>query len=269
MRWCALLLALAGCDRVFAFDEVHTATADARRDANLCGGIDHDEDGDGIADSCDDCPADANPDQLDDDGDGVGDICDPHRMDNKDRLAHFDPFVTPDTAWSAIGAPTWTYGTDSVSVDATNAATIFVLALPYTNPTIELVADGQQTVPLEVTNVGGWTDIPTTTANTHPSGLICDYNINRSNGATTNGVVLANENNGSAVETAYANLIDGNKMWMWIQADSVCSAQRSPATRVSARLMVPFVTPATSTVGLWADGTPATFYSVTVIEYLP
>jgi hypothetical protein len=264
MRWCVALLALAACDRVFAFEEVH-ATGDASGDADDCGT--HDEDADGVPDRCDNCPADANPAQADDDSDGVGDACDPHRMDSNDQLAFFDPFVTPDTAWSPIGAPTWTYGTDSVAVDATNAATIFVLTLPFKNPTIELVADGQQTVAGRVTTVGGWTDIPTTTANTHPNGLICDYNINRSGGSTSNGVVLANEVNGTPVETDYANLIDGNRMWMWIEADSVCLAQRSPATRVSARLTTPFVTPATSTVGLWADGTPATFYSVTVIEY--
>ena len=35
-----------------------------------------DPDGDGIADSCDNCPLDANPSQADSDGDGVGDACD-------------------------------------------------------------------------------------------------------------------------------------------------------------------------------------------------
>lgn len=35
-----------------------------------------DLDGDGIPDSCDNCPADANADQADTDGDGVGDACD-------------------------------------------------------------------------------------------------------------------------------------------------------------------------------------------------
>jgi hypothetical protein len=35
-----------------------------------------DSDGDGIADSCDNCPNTFNPDQADSDGDGVGDACD-------------------------------------------------------------------------------------------------------------------------------------------------------------------------------------------------
>jgi len=35
-----------------------------------------DTDGDGIGDSCDNCPDDPNPDQADTDNDGVGDVCD-------------------------------------------------------------------------------------------------------------------------------------------------------------------------------------------------
>lgn len=35
-----------------------------------------DRDGDGVADVFDNCPDDANPDQLDSDGDRIGDACD-------------------------------------------------------------------------------------------------------------------------------------------------------------------------------------------------
>ena len=35
-----------------------------------------DADGDGVGDSCDNCPSDSNTDQLDTDNDGVGDECD-------------------------------------------------------------------------------------------------------------------------------------------------------------------------------------------------
>lgn len=35
-----------------------------------------DQDGDGVNDSCDNCPANANADQTDSDGDGAGDACD-------------------------------------------------------------------------------------------------------------------------------------------------------------------------------------------------
>lgn len=37
--------------------------------------IEIDSDADGVADSVDNCPDDANPDQIDSDGDGVGDVC--------------------------------------------------------------------------------------------------------------------------------------------------------------------------------------------------
>jgi len=43
-----------------------------------------DRDGDGVGDTCDNCPLDANAAQTDADGDGVGDVCDPCPGDPED-----------------------------------------------------------------------------------------------------------------------------------------------------------------------------------------
>jgi hypothetical protein len=44
---------------------------------NVCEAIAADADGDGVADSVDNCPTTANPNQADTDGDGIGNVCDP------------------------------------------------------------------------------------------------------------------------------------------------------------------------------------------------
>ncbi|MGE5186157.1 MAG: thrombospondin type 3 repeat-containing protein [Acidobacteriota bacterium] len=60
--WGVTLACLCGCNAVFGLQQTAPDPGD--------------QDGDGIADIADNCPADANPAQADEDGDGVGDICD-------------------------------------------------------------------------------------------------------------------------------------------------------------------------------------------------
>jgi hypothetical protein len=64
VRLLGLCVALAGCGRI-GFD------LDAQGDSTAS----HDEDGDGVPDAFDNCPATIGP-QTDTDGDGVGDVCD-------------------------------------------------------------------------------------------------------------------------------------------------------------------------------------------------
>lgn len=91
----AVLLLVAACGRI-GFDD-HSASA---IDATPCmpAGT-HDEDLDGIVDSCDVCPHLSDAAQPDRDGDRVGDGCDPEPEQPRQRIVVFDPFTSLD-AWS-------------------------------------------------------------------------------------------------------------------------------------------------------------------------
>jgi hypothetical protein len=71
-------------------------------DASACATTQHDEDADGVVDSCDNCPGVANPDQADTTEnlpDGAGDACDP-RPTERDRIAYFESFATMPAGWT-------------------------------------------------------------------------------------------------------------------------------------------------------------------------
>ena len=100
MRWWLVILALAGCDKIW-LTENPLPPADAAPDSSANG---HDEDNDGIADVADNCPHIKGP-QTDDDGDGVGDPCDPN-PDALDKIAAFYGFDTSSPMFQAV-AGSW------------------------------------------------------------------------------------------------------------------------------------------------------------------
>lgn len=92
---------------------------DADRDGvddgcDLCarGPSQHDEDGDGHLDDCDNCPGVANAAQTDGDGDGIGDACDLHG-DSAQRRVRFAGFDELPPAWIA-NLDRWTVADDAV-----------------------------------------------------------------------------------------------------------------------------------------------------------
>ena len=99
-----------------------------------------DEDGDSIADACDNCPSEANPDQANTrDGDRVGDECDPRPDDDGDTIAYFEGFATdgegPPQGWAeAVGSSldNATYRTEGGALisEATERPNILYLSEP-------------------------------------------------------------------------------------------------------------------------------------------
>ncbi len=95
-------------------------------DAAPCMDTSHDEDGDGIGDACDICPAAPDPAQRDTTEaatmlafpDGVGDACDPRGRLSGDKLGAFQPFADPATSdrWTGTG---WTIENDLARASGT------------------------------------------------------------------------------------------------------------------------------------------------------
>jgi hypothetical protein len=106
-----------------------TSTSDARPSCTMTADP-HDEDGDGIVDACDNCPAVANANQADVTeinvrafADGVGDACDPRPGVGGDDLRAFYSFASDAqaTAWTGTG---WSISGDELHASGTATWTI-------------------------------------------------------------------------------------------------------------------------------------------------
>ena len=114
VRSAVVLLAwLAGCGRL-GFD----ASAPGGDAPGVPG---HDEDGDGIADTRDNCPHLPNSDQADGDGDRVGDVCDREPANPRQAILMFSPLTGDDTQ-AQVGAGVWHETGDTMLHDEFPAA---------------------------------------------------------------------------------------------------------------------------------------------------
>ncbi len=107
-----------------------------------CSGLAGDEDVDGSADGCDNCPLDFNSNQADTDRDGVGDICDLHPTFAVERLAYASGF---NGATATEGAQIGSSGAYVVETGllrqgaTTLPRTLFVITGgPWRQPVVEL-----------------------------------------------------------------------------------------------------------------------------------
>ncbi|MDQ3300127.1 MAG: hypothetical protein M3619_26395 [Myxococcota bacterium] len=109
-RLMSLLFVLASACGRLGFEAAGSGQGDAGGDSGPtdgspdarppCTASIHDEDADGLDDSCDVCPHIADPAQADSDGDNVGDACDPEPTIARQRIVLFDPMTSIDPAWT-------------------------------------------------------------------------------------------------------------------------------------------------------------------------
>lgn len=142
--------ATATCEPVaIATDAARPLDARIARDgAPVCVPGAFDEDGDGIANNCDNCPTVPNPTQADTTEvaaggtpDGVGDACDPHPT-GQDRIAFFEGFDAPLVGWTGDPGVTVSAGklhvvADGASDTELNAPRLSAAGVAVTRYTIE------------------------------------------------------------------------------------------------------------------------------------
>lgn len=103
----SLVLVFASACGRFGFEATSSEGDAAPTDTRPpCTASVHDEDADGLDDSCDVCPHIADAAQADGDGDNVGDACDPEPTIARQRIVLFDPMTSIDPAWTSTANAT-------------------------------------------------------------------------------------------------------------------------------------------------------------------
>jgi hypothetical protein len=156
-----VLVLATGCGRL-GFD----ATADAFVGFDAPAG--HDEDGDGVPDTLDDCPHLPDPGQADLDGDGVGDPCDPEPDLARQRIAVFQPFVGGGhPGLTLLG--TWTAEADSIHSATDGGGIQLDLAAPAASVSFGLTVVSRGTGPWQIL-VRPYATVPNTYAELYDDG---------------------------------------------------------------------------------------------------
>ncbi len=269
MRGVGLLALLSGCNLVFQLQDTKlrgTGCWDPSQTA-------HDEDGDGLADGCDNCPAVANVMQEDSDTDGVGDACDPHPNDAHDRLAFFDGFATQAAQWSAqtFGSAAWTFGNDDVTATATsatmNSGGVLVLrGMELAAATVDVVYEGPQCT-IAACDAGLFLGVAPGDTGGYPAGLVGDIDLNVAKVGHPLLEIGVNAGTGALSPYQSIDIASGMLTRMRVTSTGDITATRDAQSSVSASVAPP--QPVTGDVALYFSNTTATFHSITVIEYAP
>lgn len=245
-----------GCDAVFDLEPM-TCKDQA---------LGHDEDIDGTVDGCDNCPADANPDQEDIDADGVGDRCDPHRDEPVDSIVFFDPFTTPDPRWVAegIGPEEWVFEDGAVHQRGTTPrTTLFLGGEVFANASAQIVFAVGPIPTSSAAMVGVYVGAPTRTHT--PDGLSCTHHRHDLDGMTpyedVPSIILRAP---TQTPTKSAQIPPGERMMLRVIAGGECVERTDQQPNITLTLDDRLAPIQGGEIGLHVSVTTATFYSVTV-----
>lgn len=267
MRGVGLLAALSGCNLAFGLDSTKLRGTGCWDPAQ---GV-HDEDGDGHADGCDNCPAVANADQADGDFDGVGDACDPHPDDPHDQLAFFDPFTGADPRWSMQGFGTagWTLGNDvalAVAGPMPSGGVLVLRGMSLTGATVDVVFDGPQCA--DNCDAGVFLGVADADQTGYPDALLGNINLHPSVGSPPElqaGYVVQNDHTSPSSQIQIAA---GTTTSLRLDTSGVVSATRDASSSPATTSIAP-PQPVVGDVAMYFSNTRATFHSITVYAPAP